>query len=54
VREAHFAIPSAKYFVPFSPILLPPRSRFKEVRAAHFAIPSAKYFVPFSPILLPP
>jgi len=53
VRLAHFAIPSPKYFAPFSPILLSLRSRFKEVRVVHFAIPSPKYFAPLSPILLP-
>jgi len=52
VRETHFAIPSPKYFVPFSPIQLPLRSRFREVRETHFAIPSPKYFAPFSLILL--
>jgi len=54
VRVTHFAIPSPKYFAPFSPILLLPlRSRFKEVRVTHFAITSPKYFAPFSPIRLP-
>jgi len=52
VRVTHFAIPSPKYFAPFSPILLRVRFRFKEVRVTHFAIPSPKYFAPFSPILL--
>jgi len=52
VRVTHFAIPSPKYFAPFSPILLSPRYRFKEVRVTHFAISSPKYFAPFSPILL--
>jgi len=52
VRVAHFEILSPKYFAPFSPILLLPRFRFKEVRAAHFEISSPKYFAPFSPILL--
>jgi len=42
-----------KYFAPLSPIVLPLKSRFKEVRVTHFAIPSPKYFAPFSPILLP-
>jgi len=52
VRVAHFAIPSPKYFAPFSPILFALRFRFKEVRVAHFEIPSPKYFAPFSSILL--
>jgi len=52
VRVTQFAIPSPKYFAPFSPMLLPMRSRFKEVRVTHFAIPSPKYFAPFSLILL--
>jgi len=47
VRVAHFAIPSPKYFAPFSLIQSLLRSRFKEVRLAHFAIPSPKYFAPF-------
>jgi len=51
VRVTHFAIPSPKYFTPFSPMLLLLRSRFKEVRVTHFAIPSPKYFAPFSPML---
>jgi len=51
VRVAHFAIPSPKYFAPFSPILLMLRISCKEVRVAHFAIPSPKYFAPVSPIL---
>jgi len=51
VRVTHFAIPSPKYFAPFSPMLLPLRFRFKEVRVTHFAIPSPKYFAPFSPML---
>jgi len=38
--------------LPFLPIVLLLRSRFKEVRVTHFAIPSPKYFAPFSPILL--
>jgi len=46
VRVAHFAIPSPKYFAPFSSILLSMRFRFKEVRVAHFTIPSPKYFAP--------
>jgi len=53
VRVTHFAIPSPRYFAPFSPILLLLRSRFKEVRVTYFAIPSPRYFAPFSPILLP-
>jgi len=52
VRVTHFAIPSPKYFAPLSRIVLPLRSRFKEVRVTYFAIPSSKYFAPFSPILL--
>jgi len=52
VRVEQFAIPSPKYFAPFSPILFWLRCRFKEVRVTHFAIPSPKYFAPFSPILL--
>jgi len=52
VRVTHFAIPSPKYFAPFSPILLLPRSSFKEVRVTHYAIPSPNYFAPVSPILL--
>jgi len=52
VRVTHLAIPSPKYFAPFSPILLLLRSRFKEVRVTHFEIPFPKYFAPFSPILL--
>jgi len=52
VRVAHFAIPSPKYFAPFSPILLMLRSSFIEVRATHFATPSPKYFALFSPIIL--
>jgi len=50
VRVTHFEIPSPKYFAPFSPILLPLRSRFKEVRVTHFEISSPKYFAQFSPI----
>jgi len=53
VRVTHFAIPSPKYFAPFSPIQVLLRYRFKEVRVTHLAIPSPKYFAPFSPILLP-
>ena len=45
MREIHFAIPSTKYFAPFSPM---PRLRFKEVRVTHFAISSPKNFAPFS------
>jgi len=52
VRVRHFAIPSAKDFAPFSPILLSLRFRFKEVRVTHFAIPSPKDFASFSPILI--
>jgi len=52
VRVTHFAIPSPKYFAPFSPKLLSQRYSFKEVRVTHFAISSPKYFAPFSPILL--
>jgi len=52
VRVTHFAIPSPKYFAPFSPILFLQRSIFKEVRVTHFAIPTHKYFAPSSPILL--
>jgi len=52
VRVTHFAIPSPKYFAPFSPILLLQKKRYKEVRVKHFAISSPKYFAPFSPILL--
>jgi len=52
VRVTHLAIPSPKYFTPFSPIHLLTRSRFREVRVTHLAIPSPKYFAPFSPILL--
>jgi len=52
VRVTHLAIPSPKYFAPFSLILLPLRSRFREVRVTHLAIPSPKYFAPFSPIVL--
>jgi len=48
VRVTHYAIPSPKYFAPFSQIILPKRSRFKEVRVTHFAIPSPKYFAPLS------
>jgi len=44
----HFEIPSPKYFAPFSPISLPLRFRFKEVRVTHFEIPSPKYFISFS------
>jgi len=47
VKVTHFGIPSPKYFAPFSPILLPQRFRFKEVRVTHFAIPSPKCFAPF-------
>jgi len=43
VREAHFAIPSPKYFTPFSRKILPLRLRFKEVRITHFAISSPKF-----------
>jgi len=39
--------------IPFWPILLFLRSRFKEVRVTHFKTPSPKYKIPFSPILLP-
>jgi len=49
VRVTHFAIPSPKYFAPFSPILFLLRFRFKEVRVTHFAIPSPKYFASLSP-----
>jgi len=52
MRVAHFAIPSPKYFAPFSPILSSQSLRFKEVRLTQFAIPSPKYFAPFSPIIL--
>jgi len=52
VRVAHFAIPSPKYFAPFSPMWLLLRSRFKLVRVTHFAIPSPKLFAPFSSMLL--
>jgi len=52
VRVAHFAIPSPKYFAPFSPIPFSSTFRFKKVRVAHLAIPSPKYFAPFSPIRL--
>jgi len=52
VRATHFAIPSPKYFAPFSLILLRLRFRFKEARVTHFAIPSPKSFAPFSSILL--
>jgi len=52
VRVTHLAIPSPKYFAPFSPILLFLRYRLKEVRVTHLAIPSPKCFAPFSPILL--
>ena len=38
--------------LPFAPILLSLRSRFKEVRVTHFAIPSPNHFAPLSPILL--
>jgi len=48
VRVTHFAIPSPKYFAPFSPKLLSLRYSFKEVRVTHFAISSPKYFAPFS------
>jgi len=48
VRVTHFEILSAKYFAPFSPILIFLRSRLKEVRITHFEIPSPKYFAPFS------
>jgi len=51
VRVTHFEIPSAKYFAPFSLILLPRIFRFKEVRERHFEISSPKYFAPFLPIL---
>jgi len=51
VRVIHFEIPSPKYFAPFSPIPLPLRSRFKEVRLTHFEIPSPKYFAPLSPLI---
>ena len=51
MRVTHFAIPSPKYFAPLSPILLPLRFRFKEVRVTHFEIPSPKYFASFSSIL---
>jgi len=51
VRVAHFAIPSPKYFPPFSPILFLQRIRSKEVRVGHFAISSPKYFAPFSVML---
>jgi len=44
----HFEIPSPKYFAPFSPIPLPLRFRFKEVRVTHLEIPSPKYFISFS------
>jgi len=50
VRVTHFAIPSPRYFAPFSPMLLLLRTRFKEVRVAHFTIPSPKCFAPLSPI----
>jgi len=50
VRVTHFAIPSPKYFAPFSPILLWLRFRFKEVRVVHLAIPSPKYFASLSAI----
>ena len=33
--------------LPFLPILLPLRSRFKEGRVTHLAISSPKYFAPF-------
>jgi len=52
VRVTHFAIPSPKYFAPFSPMLLLLRCRSKVVRVAHFAIPSTKFFAPFSPMQL--
>jgi len=52
VRVTHLAIPSPKYFAPFSRILLLVRSSFKKVRVTHLAIPSPTYFAPFSPILL--
>jgi len=52
VRVTHFAIPSPKYFAPFTQITLSNRFRFKEVRVTHFAIPSPKYFAPLSLILL--
>ena len=51
MRVTHIAIPSPKYFAPFSPIILQLRTRFKKVRVTHFAIPSAKYFAPFSQML---
>jgi len=51
VRITHFAIPSPKYFAPFSSILLSMRFRSKQVRVTHFAIPSPKFFAPFSAIL---
>jgi len=52
VRVAHFAIPTPKYFAPFSPILILPRFRSKEVRVKHFEIASPKYVAPFSLIPL--
>jgi len=52
VRVTQFEIPSPKYYAPFSPILLPLRSRLKEVRVTHFEIPSPKYYAPLSPTLL--
>jgi len=52
VRVAHFEIPSAKYFAPFSPILLQPRFRIKKLKETHFEIPSPKCFAPKSPNIL--
>ena len=50
VRVTHLAIPSPKYFAPFTPIRFSRRFKFKEVRVIHFAIPYPKYFAPFSQI----
>jgi len=49
MRVTHFAIPSAKYFAPFSPIFLSLILKFKEVRVTHFAICSPNSFAPLSP-----
>jgi len=50
VRVTHLEIPSAKYFAPFSPILLLEKFRFKVARVTHFEIPSPKYCAPYSSI----
>jgi len=51
VRVTHFEIPSPKYYIPLSPILLSMRFRSKEERLAHFDISFPKHFAIFSPFL---